>query len=226
MHPLVGLWEHVDASTSVGDVDWLARALTDDDAFIARCAEHIRARREGGSMSPTRTLSSIERVLFLRQVSLFADLPPADLERVASIADERSYADGEVVAQQGELGQELHIVIEGTLRVTQERDGSERQLALRTDGDVVGEMSLITQTPRIASLVAVGDVRTIRIGHREFESMLRERPSVGLAVMRVLANRLAEAPPPPASSLEEQLGDPLGDGDTRVGGCSTRGSSA
>ena len=74
-------------------------------------------------------------------------------------------------------------------------------------------MSLITQTPRIASLVAVGDVRTLRIGHREFESMLRERPSVGLAVMRVLANRLAEAPAPPASTLAEQLGDPLGDGD-------------
>ncbi len=213
VHPLLGLWERIEPSTSGADGDWLARALTDDDAFIARCAEHVRARREGGSMSPARTLSSIERVLFLRQVSLFADLPPADLERVASIADERSYADGEVMATQGELGQELHIVIEGTLRVTQERDGSERQLALRTDGDVVGEMSLITQTPRIASLVAIGDVRTIRIGHREFESMLRERPSVSLAVMRVLANRLADAPPPPASTLAEQLGDPLGDGD-------------
>ena len=213
VHPLLGLWERIEPSTSGADGDWLARALTDDDAFIARCAEHVRARREGGSMSPARTLSSIERVLFLRQVSLFADLPPADLERVASIADERSYADGEVMAAQGELGQELHIVIEGTLRVMQERDGSERQLALRTDGDVVGEMSLITQTPRIASLVAIGDVRTIRIGHREFESMLRERPSVSLAVMRVLANRLADAPPPPASTLAEQLGDPLGDGD-------------
>ena len=67
--------------------------------------------------SPARSLSLIERVLFLRQVSLFADLPPADLERVASIADERSYTDGDVVAAQGELGQELYIVMEGTLRV-------------------------------------------------------------------------------------------------------------
>ena len=141
------------------------------------------------------TLSVIERVLFLRQVSLFADLSPADLGRVASIADELSYSDGEVIAAEGELGQELHIVVEGTLRVTQEREGSEQELARRTTGDVVGEMSIITQTPRIASLVADGAVRTIRIGHREFESILRERPGVGLAVMRVLADRLAERSP-------------------------------
>ena len=202
VHPLLGLWEPAATRTSVGGKDWLARALADGDAFIGRCAELIRARREGGSMSgSTLTLSLIERVLFLRQVPLFADLPPADLERVASIADELSYADGELVAAQGELGQDLHIVVEGTLRVTQDRDGSERDLALRTTGDVVGEMSLITQTPRIASLVAAGDVRTIRIGYREFESMLRERPGVGLAVMRVLANRLAESSPPPVSAL-------------------------
>ena len=51
-------------------------------------------------------------------------------------------------------------------------------------------MSIITRTPRIASLVAEGDVRTLRIGHREFETMIRERPEVSLAVMRVLAERL------------------------------------
>jgi CRP-like cAMP-binding protein len=54
-------------------------------------------------------------------------------------------------------------------------------------------MSIITQKPRIASLVAEGPVRTIRLGHAEFESMLRERPGIALAVMRALALRLAEA---------------------------------
>jgi HEAT repeat protein len=193
VRPLLGLWEPAGPRMSGADEDWLARALADEDAFIGRCAELVRARREGGSMSgSTMTLSLIERVLFLRQVSLFADLPPVDLERVASVADELSYTDGELVAAEGELGQELHIVVDGTLRVTQDRDGSEHELARRTAGDVVGEMSIITQAPRIASLVADGDVRTVRIGHREFESMLRERPRVGLAVMRVLADRLAE----------------------------------
>ena len=141
----------------------------------------------------TGAISLIERVIFLRQVPLFADLAPADLERIAEIAEERGYADGETIAAEGELGDELHIVAEGVVRVVQDRDGSDHELARRTAGDAVGEMSLITHTPRMASLVASGPVRTIRIGRQEFESILRERPDVALAVMRVLAQRLSEA---------------------------------
>lgn len=134
----------------------------------------------------------IERALFLRQVPLFADLEPSDLERVALIAEERGYVAGETIAAEGELGQEMHVVVEGVIRVIQDLDGTPRELARRSVGDAVGEMSIITRTPRIASLVADGVVRTIRIGNREFESMLRERPSIALALMRVLASRLAE----------------------------------
>ena len=144
-------------------------------------------------------LSGVERVLFLRKVSLFADLSPADLERVAQLVEERGCADSEVIAAEGEVGEELHIVIEGTIRVVQGGEGSERELARRSSGDVVGEMSLIAQAPRMASLIADGPVRTIRLGRHEFESMLRERPGVALAVMRVLVQRLAERRRPEAA---------------------------
>ena len=137
-------------------------------------------------------LSVMERVLFLRKVPLFADLAPVDLERVARLAEEQGYADAEVIAAEGEIGEELHILVEGTIRVVRDRGGTGQELARRTSGDVVGEMSIVTQEPRIATLVAEGDVRTVTLGHREFESMLRERPSIALAVMRVLAHRVAE----------------------------------
>ena len=191
VRPLLVLWEPKTAPANDGE--WLAGALLDDDPFIRLCAELVRARREGDTMKASAgAISLIERVLFLRQVPLFADLTPADLERVAEIAEERGYADGETIAAEGELGNELHIVVEGVVSVIQDRDGTEHELARRTTGDAVGEMSLITHTPRIASLVASGPVRTIRIGHGKFESMLRERPDVALAVMRVLAQRLTE----------------------------------
>ena len=144
-------------------------------------------------MARSPAVPLMERVLLLRRVHLFQTLPPSDLERVAEIAEERGYADGETIAVQGELGDELHIVTEGTIRVLQDRDGSEHELARRGEGEVVGEMSLLTRMPRVASLVADGGVRTIRIGGREFESMLRERPEVALGVLRVLAHRLAES---------------------------------
>ena len=192
VRPLIALWESPDTGRRSGD--GLSRALDDEDEFIRRCAEHVRVAREGGRTMPesVAAISIIERVLFLRKAALFADLAPSDLERVARLAEERGYADGEVIAAEGELGEDLHIIVDGTIRVVQDREGSERELARRTAGDVVGEMSIITQTPRVATLVADGPVRTIRLRHREFESMLRERPSVAMGVMRVLAYRLAE----------------------------------
>jgi HEAT repeat protein len=198
VRPLLALWEQAVRPSSTNR-DWLSNALEDEDPFIRQCAQVVRARRDGGSMpGSVKALSVIERVLFLRKVSLFADLSPADLERVAQLVEERGYADGEVIAAEGEVGEEVHIVIDGTIRVVQGREGSERELVRRSSGDVVGEMSLIAQAPRIASLIADGPVRTIRLGRHEFESMLRERPGVALAVMRVLVQRLAERRSPEA----------------------------
>jgi HEAT repeat protein len=188
---LVSLWEPRRSRPTDGD-GWLVRTLADDDDVIRACATLVRARRQARPEGGTMALSTIERVLLLRRVPLFAGLAPADLERVAEVAEELSFGDGEVIADEGELGEELYIVIEGTIHVVRDRDGDARTLARRTEGDVVGEMSLITRSPRVASLLADRSVHTLRIGRREFESMLRERPDVALGVMRVLADRLGE----------------------------------
>ena len=140
-------------------------------------------------MARTRgTMSPIELVFALRGIPLFAALDPQELQRVAAIAAERTYADGEVIGAEGEVGDETHVIVEGTVRV--ERDGT--TIARRGPGEIVGEMSIITRRPRVASLVADGDVRTIRIGQREFDGILRERPDIAIAVMRVLAERLGQ----------------------------------
>jgi hypothetical protein len=188
--PLLTLWEP--APSSAGEADWLSVALGDRDEFIRRCADLVRARLQGGTV-PHAALSTIERVLFLRRVPVFADVSPEDLERVAELVEEHGYADGEVIASEGEIGDELFIVIEGTIRVVQDRDGREHEVARRGDGDVVGGLSLLRQEARMASLVADGAVRTISLRYRDVESVLRERPEIAMAAMRVLANRLAEA---------------------------------
>ena len=96
--------------------------------------------------SPT-TISVLERVLILRRVPLFADLSPVGLEGVAQIGEEQGYADGETIAREGEIGEEMHVVTEGVIRVVKDVGGSEREIARRGAGDVVGEMSIITRQP-------------------------------------------------------------------------------
>jgi hypothetical protein len=190
---ILALWEPTEGPRRDLPADWLERAAADDDAFIAACAGAVTARGGGGDPMAQRatTMPVIERVLFLRRVPLFDGLAPADLGAIAEVSDERSFADGELLASEGELGDELFIVASGTVRV--EAGGSE--IARRGRGEVLGEISLITHGPRMASLVADGDVRAIRIGRREFESMIHDRPDIGIGVMRVLAQRFAEARP-------------------------------
>jgi CRP-like cAMP-binding protein len=63
---------------------------------------------------------------------------------------------------------------------------------LSKPGDPVGEMSIISRAPRIASLVAAGQVRALCIERQDFEQILRQRPETSLAVMRVLCKRLED----------------------------------
>jgi CRP/FNR family transcriptional regulator, cyclic AMP receptor protein len=193
---LLRLWD--DGHAPDPDRDWRNGAARHPDDWIRSCAEwaigaHARAD-EGGTMTETlTTLPLMERVLFLRRVALFADLPPQDLAPIAAIASERSYADADTIAEQGESGDEMHIIVSGYVMVILRREGGHQEvLAVRSAGDVIGEMAVITSGPRMASLAAKGPVRLLSIARRQFESMLRERPETSLALMRVLCQRLAD----------------------------------
>ena len=144
-------------------------------------------------MSQTMTtVPLMERVVFLRKVPLFADLEPMDLRPIATIATEHVFSDGDTIAEQGESGEEMYVIARGEVSVlAREPSGIDRTLALRSTGDVIGEMAVITSRPRMATLVARGDVRLLTIARPQFEAILRERPKTALAVMRVLCERLA-----------------------------------
>jgi hypothetical protein len=203
VRPLLALWEPGRSH----DVhrDWRNRALQHPDDWIRTCAEWAtapttastateRGGQGGGEMTETlTTLPIVERVLFLRRVPLFADLPPQDLLPIATIASEHSYADADTIAEQGEPGDEMHIIVTGYVMVIlRGPDGHRQVLAVRSAGDAIGEMAVITSGPRMASLAARGPVRLLSIGRGEFESMLRDRPETALALMRVLCQRLAD----------------------------------
>jgi len=169
-------------------------AESDTDPVVRDAARRTVAILNGGPAVDTLpTLSLMERILFLRRVPLFADLSPADLKQVAAIANEHYFTDGEVIAYQGEAGNEMFIIVSGEVRVLVAADGKpETEVARRKPGEYVGEVSIISQEPRMASLVAAGDVRTLCIDRKNFEGLLRERPETSLAVMRVLCARLRE----------------------------------
>jgi hypothetical protein len=189
---LLALWEPaaMDRRTPPDDRGALDTAVNDEDPLIRASAELARSQlSQGGTMTKSQTsMAPIEVVLALRRIPLFAALAPADLQRVAGIVQEHTHFDGDIIGAEGELGEEMHLLLDGTVRVVR-ADGE--TIARRGAGEVVGEMSVIRRAPHVATLVAEGDVRTLHIGYREFEAMVHERPDIALAIMRVLAERLA-----------------------------------
>jgi AAA family ATP:ADP antiporter len=191
VRPLLAVWEASPGpSADPGGV--VRELLADEDPWLRASAAFVS---KGDRIVETLAkLSVMERVLFLRKVRLFGELTPVDLKHVAASASEHLFPDREVIAEQGELGDEMHIVVSGEIRVVL---GTEREpqveVARRRPGDSVGEMAIVSEEPRMASLVAGGDVRTLSIDRRRFQRILKERPEASLAVMRVLCERLREA---------------------------------
>ena len=190
IQPLMKLWE--DESTGASETNW-ERLLNDSDEWIRDCAGYAAQQLGVQTMENLAILSLMDRILFFKRVPLFVNLSPLDLKQVATLAEEEVFNDGEEIAHEGEVGDVMFIIVSGEVKVCSRKDGVEIEIARRTAGDYVGEMSIIGREPRMASLVAVGDVRTLCIDQKSFAGLIRERPDVSLAVMQALTKRLKEA---------------------------------
>jgi HEAT repeat protein len=195
LRPLVAIWEETPAPTSSSE-DPIPDLRHHPDPWVRECAEFaLTTQPKGNPMARALpTLSVMERVLFIRKVPIFDGLPPEDLKSIAAVAEENAHSDGDVIVAQGEAAGEMHVIVSGTVAVTV----NGREVARRHSGDVVGEMALILDQPRMATLSASSDVHLLTIGQREFAGILRERPETSMAVMRVLARRLSERDALPA----------------------------
>jgi len=219
VRPLLSIWEPM---AGQGDHGAAVRTLLgDDDPWVRACAalaapaagpelrstleklarsdpdELVRETAErslrGDAVETMPTLPLMERIMFLRSVPLFADMAPEDLKHIAAAATEHLYQDGTVIAEQGELGEELFLVTSGEIRVVLQRRGSSMEVARRSSGEFAGEMGIVSGEPRMASLVASGEVRALSLDRTRFERILVERPAVAMAVMQELARRIRDA---------------------------------
>ncbi|HLO16736.1 MAG TPA: cyclic nucleotide-binding domain-containing protein, partial [Anaerolineales bacterium] len=190
IRPLMRLWEGEVAPD--GQVNW-QRLITDEDAWIRDCALFAAYKLGEMKMENIATLSLMERILFFKRVPLFANLSPSDIKQVAAIAQEESFNDGDIIVQQGEVGDMMFIIASGEVRVIVSKGQKEVELARRQAGEFIGEMALISKEPRSTTVVAMGNVHALCIDQKSFESLLRDRPDASLAVIQVLCERLREA---------------------------------
>jgi CRP-like cAMP-binding protein len=127
-------------------------------------------------------LTVLERLVVLREAPLFAGLSGEELYPVGEIAQPAEFAAGQVVVKQGDPGDALYVVAEGTLRVTK----GEVLLREIGPGAVFGEMALLDGAPRAATVEAVTAAKLLQVPRAEFESLLDESPEIARAVIRML----------------------------------------
>ena len=122
----------------------------------------------------------------LKGVPLFASCSKSDLRQIAALADEVDYGEGRTLIREGTRGRELFVVVEGALRVT--RDG--KTLGDLGEGDFVGEMALVADVPRTATVTAATPVRLLVLTGRGFLELLDQSPSIATRVLQSLGERL------------------------------------
>lgn len=132
-----------------------------------------------------------QKVEVLEKVSLFAGLTKKELGEVARHLDEVDVKEGTTLTKEGDLGREAMVILKGTAVVR--RRG--RKIAELGPGDVIGELSLLAEIPRTATVVAGTDVTVALMNASDFGAVVDENPKVAVRMLRTVAHRLAELVP-------------------------------
>lgn len=122
----------------------------------------------------------------LSNVPLFSECSKKELKEIALIADELDLPSGTVLIREGERGREFFVLVEGSLSVS--KNG--RRVTALGDGTWVGEMALLSDTPRNATVTATSPVRVLVITDRAFQALVKRSPTIALKVLASVSERL------------------------------------
>jgi CRP-like cAMP-binding protein len=129
------------------------------------------------------------KIDLIRRAPLFSNCSRKELESVAHIADEIDLPKGKQLIREGERGREFFVLLDGTADVLK----GNRQIRTMGPGDFFGEIALIADTPRTATVVAKTPLRALVITDRAFRTLLEQQPQLQLKVLQALAERLNSA---------------------------------
>lgn len=129
---------------------------------------------------------------FLRGVPLFEELGMRDIGYLIQSLFKKTYAEGEALFEEGDIGRALFIVEEGAVELVKRTpDGRTQLLATARDGDFFGEMALIEELPRSASAIAAIDTTVYLLYRTRLFGLVKSRPRVGVIILNQLVKLLS-----------------------------------
>lgn len=125
----------------------------------------------------------------LQTVPLFANLDQHELQEIGKHADEIQVPAGQVLVTQNASGNSFYVIIEGSADVLRD----DQKLAELTEGDFLGEMALLEDLPRSATVVTTSPTRVLEMHRRDFSSVLDDAPHLARKMLATMAHRLRHA---------------------------------
>jgi hypothetical protein len=173
--------------------DVLTAFLASRGRFLRMGAQALSAAAGGAGNSRDKE-QFMERLLALKQISLFRDLTLEQLEAVHQIAEEHEFLEGEVIMREREHGDELYLLLEGRVRVFKRyRELDEEVLNEQSAGTYFGEMAVLDGEPRSATIEVIERCRVLSLDGGSLRELLSQMPEISFEIFKVLANRVRDA---------------------------------
>jgi HEAT repeat protein len=177
----------------------LERAVQDRAVEVRAAAQAAQRMLDGVQLSDLMKeeavmLSTIEKVIFLKEVPFFQGMTIDQLKVLASVCEEEMFEEDARIYNKGDAGGVLYVVVNGRVGIEQEkRTGSFARLATIRAHSYFGEMNLFDNSPRSTSAVAIQDTLTLRLRREPLIALARQHPEMSLALINVLSERLRDA---------------------------------
>ncbi|MEO1091775.1 MAG: cyclic nucleotide-binding domain-containing protein [Pseudomonadota bacterium] len=135
-------------------------------------------------------MSLSKDVQALQSIPLFAKIEPAKLKLLAFTSERLTYMRGDELFHQGDIGDAAYIILDGEAAVLVDSPNGAVQVATVGTNDMVGEIAILCDVPRTASVKALSDLVTLRIAKDSFFHLVTQFPQVAVEIMAELAARL------------------------------------
>jgi len=127
-----------------------------------------------------------DKIAHIKSVPLFSGLSQKHLAEVGKHCDEVTLPSGSVLAQQDSMGRECFIIVSGDVTIRR----NNRKIATKSAGDIVGEMALLDNAPRTATVVAATDLEVLILNRRDFKVLLTETPGFAEKILQSMSLQL------------------------------------
>ena len=129
----------------------------------------------------------------LKRVDLFSGLRKKDLTSLAKSCVERSYKAGQTLVKQGDSGVGLYMIVSGKVKILKETiNGETLEIAVQGPGDFFGEMTVLDNAPRSASVIAIENTECLLLTSWDFRARLEVHPEIALDILPIVVKRFRE----------------------------------